>query len=201
MPPRRGGIRQRMARAAEPASAVDDNPIVIEDGRSHLVHYLLGEFYWGDLPAPKLQRIAAAAVNDFVKKGAEPPQDLAAMANLGSSGAYPGKINQQLREKFRLDRMTPPASHYQLPLLRRVGAHVAYLTTTSILLPHVLFSALYHDFREQFEKLVMPGKDILRRFWASQADNPALAGHPITRSGPNYRCFVINCERWGVRGY
>lgn len=192
-----GGIRQRMAARAAAAifpAEPDDGVIDLDPpppapaqpqleapaARSQLVNYLLSQFFWGYITAPKVQQIALHAMRDMEGAGCRVPDDLKQLANMGSAGRYPGKVNREIHRKFNASRMLQPPSSYQMPLLRRVGARAATMTAAYIYLPHILFAHLFKHFNAEFKKFIAPSREKIRNFWQSQEGNPTLTGHPIT---------------------
>lgn len=185
----RGGIRQRMA--ARAAGSADDALPPPDPERSHLAEHLLGQFFWGHLSAPEVQRLAEAAGKDFLQAGAPVPRDIGILSSLGQSGKYPGKINAQIRAKYTPGKMLAAPSKFNFPLLARPGRLVAHYAPCFVFLPHVVFSAIFRDFPLLFEKYICPSQDRLKEFWRTQRGNPQLTGHPITTSGADYRSTCV----------
>lgn len=184
----RGGIRQRLAAYASASGSNSERATAVP--RSSLANLLLGDFFWGEMTAPAVQRIAAAACKDFETAGAIVPEDLKILASLGSSGRYPGKINGQIHAKFAPAKQLPSPTAFQMPFLAKPGSLVAKFFTTHIFLPHILFSSLYHDFPVKFKKFVCESQERLRLFWSTQQDNPQLEGHAIRR-GPDFKSTCV----------
>lgn len=183
----RGGIRQRIAARAESSTAEADHA----PGRSHLCDYLLGQFFWGLMTAPTVQQVAAAAAKDFARSGVAAPPDVQVLAGLGNRGAFPGKINNEIRSKFLPEKSFPAPARFMLPLLKKPASTIANLAPCFIFLPHVMFSTIFHKFQDQWKKYVCPSVERLGEFWQSQADNPALAGHAVASAGVDYRTSAI----------
>ena len=56
-----------------------------------------------------------------------------------------------------------------------------------MLLPHVLFSAIYHAYKAAWQKIILLSEERLQGFWQLQAQHPALEGHPVLNSTPDLR--------------
>lgn len=186
----RGGIRQRLARigASESQSAAAPSP---DDTGSHLANFLVREFLWGHITAPTVQKIVMASVSDYEARNIAPPRDIQLLAEMGGREARPGDINKQIRQRFRAKVQICEPSSFGISLLRRPGAFAAYLAQCSIMLPHILFSCLYHKFPSLFKDLIVDGRDTLRAFWRSQRANPQLVNHPIVENPEDYRCSAV----------
>eukprot|EP00969_Alexandrium_andersonii_P345620 15276717-Alexandrium_andersonii.AAC.1 len=48
-----------------------------------------------------------------------------------------------------------------------------------MLLPHVLFSLLFHNYPAAFKARVCPGPDKLKHFWSEMRGHPQLENHPM----------------------
>lgn len=162
----RGGVRQRLAQAAsEPQS-------------SKLAQLLLELWSWGDISTPMVQKLAAAAESDGIKSA-----DLALLAGLGSRGVYPGNMHAELA------RRAPP-SHIGEALSRirvfyqntrcPLGGIIA--ANAPIILPHELFSVMYHRYRSAFVKHILGGDAAnIKSFWNSMRGDPYFDGHPCSK--------------------
>ena len=84
LPPRRGGVRQRLRAAGVEHDVPDCGP-------SKLIELLVSSVVWGELSAPFAQKIAAAAVEDGLCH-----PSVKQLSRMGTSGEYPGKIFGQL---------------------------------------------------------------------------------------------------------
>lgn len=74
---RQGGIRQRLAEE-EPARFVS----------SELGTSLIERWAWGTMSPQEVQDLAQRSKHDFEKAGAVPPEDIAFLASMGTSGAH-----------------------------------------------------------------------------------------------------------------
>ena len=61
-----------------------------------------------------------------------------------------------------------------------------------IIMPHVLFSSMYHQFYDNWVARICGGRlENLTEFWDTQADNPAFAAHPMHRHPEPFRQKAI----------
>ena len=97
----RGGVRQRLAAAAAERDAASEP--------SHLALLLKQLWAWGDLSAPAIQKIAAAAEKD----GATSPE-IKALASMGGSGAYPGNAHRDLVQRLPRAALADVLSHVRV---------------------------------------------------------------------------------------
>ena len=84
------------------------------------------------------------------------------LAQLGSSGKFHNNVSRDIWKTLGRDSAlrseqihTPLAS----PIL---GEFHHYL---DMILPHEMFATIYHCYRDYFFKYIMPGMDVLKKFW------------------------------------
>ena len=96
---RKGGQQQRIkaARSEEESSAAGITQ------QSALVAFLLTLFAWGEFSPQRCQHIAALALEDLEKHHTNKHivSDLKALASIGSNGAYPNKMHQDLMQRTK----------------------------------------------------------------------------------------------------
>jgi len=160
-----GGHRQK-ARWADGAESV-------ASAQSALAHLLITKWSVGEVSAPSVQSIAKAAVTD----GANHPE-LRSLAALGSEGLYPGNIHNELSKKIRKVPIAEAMIHQCVWVKRHA------LATTQVehpmILPHMLFSTLYHKNPEAFMLRVLGGSaSNLPKFWTDMRGHPNFEGHPV----------------------
>jgi len=76
---RKGGIRQRLA---------GEEPTTTRLASSELGTSLLERWAWGTMSPQEVQDLAQRSKHDFEKAGAVPPEDIAFLASMGTSGAH-----------------------------------------------------------------------------------------------------------------
>ena len=96
---RKGGQQQRIkaARSEEESSAAGITQ------QSALVTFLLTLFTWEEFSPQRCQHIAALALEDLEKHHTNKHivSDLKALASIGSNGAYPSKMHQDLMQRTK----------------------------------------------------------------------------------------------------
>ena len=60
-----------------------------------------------------------------------------------------------------------------------------------MLLPHGLFSALFHSYKEAWNSMIVPNVSRIKEFWDLQVLHPAYANHPILASNEVFRSKLI----------
>ena len=160
------GWRQRAAQAREAELGPERG--------SFLVHLLVREWTWGYLPAYKVQQYAAAAVKD----GSEHP-DLLKLSRVGSAGRNPQTCKPDLERLLQSSEFHIAIETFEIPLKR--GAFGTAMVGQAILLPHVLFSVMYHHYRDAFDKYILGSAGRVAQFWADMRGNPQYDDHPMRR--------------------
>jgi hypothetical protein len=105
--------------------------------------------------------------------------DLEKLASLGTSGENPGNCKRDL-----IKLLAPYGflvQQYPVPLRCGKGYTKIQNFLLPFLLPHLFLVHLWTEFAHSWERLVCEGGDQLARFWASQEQHPAMAGHPMRR--------------------
>jgi hypothetical protein len=173
-PQQRGGERQRRAQRA------DDAPEGAPQRSSALATFLINMWCWGWLSPQVVQQIAMHAQTDIQRVRAEKKDlsDLKILAGLGTEGRYPNNINSELRTKLKKIQISEPL-RVKLPLLLPVGNKVTQHQWQSILLPHVLFADIFHNYPTAWCKRMVPSLERLHDFWAAMDGTPLLEGHAV----------------------
>ena len=60
----------------------------------------------------------------------------------------------------------------------------------AIILPHVLFSTLYHHYPSTWRKRICPSSEVLVEFWQAAENHPQMKDHPLL-SQENYQAKTI----------
>ena len=168
---RSGGQRQRLAEVA-----ADDGEQV--QGGSLLVAYLLSEMVWGAISPQQAQHIANLAKKDIDALQGKPRvyDEIADLAGVGSSGAYPNKCYG--------------AFLFKLPYKQPVGE-----VLQSMMLPHELFSAIFTHYPATWTKSMHSSHEACEHFWTS------MEGHPAVTDGlKNGRNFKTHCVPLALHG-
>ena len=162
---RSGGIRQRLA--------ADDLEAKLPQS-SRLGNFLLDRWSWGKASVQEVQQTAKLAVEDMKDFGCpDLPADLVFLASLGSGGTHANNMHRDLLKKMEKESSMCQPTITNVPL--KQGS-----VPQSFLLPHEVFSCLYHQHPQSFQKLLIPGgEDQLALFWSRFADHPAMKENPL----------------------
>ena len=173
MPPknkrtRTGGIRQRRKQAKMEEQAIM--------GHSVLASFLLQLFAWGEMSAQRVQKIASLAMLDIeaCMNGTGHAEDLKNMAKIGTEGHHQNKCYADLMKQC-LDISIPRPFVATLPFVKPLHDQFQ-----SMLLPHELFSSIYHSYKGAWRQSLYGSADSVRKFWQAQASHPQMAGHPVS---------------------
>ena len=165
---KRGGRLQRH-RAAEAAAAEPQG-----DSKSALADYLVETWAWGSMPASQVQTIAAKAKSDGLCH-----KHIESLASLGAEGRHPQNCQRDLFGVLQSSPLSEARATCKLPF--KHGALGTVPNDQAILLPHTLFSAIYHKFPAVFESRVSGPPGALAAFWGEMQGNPVYEGHPVKR--------------------
>jgi hypothetical protein len=152
-----------------------------------LAKLLLERWSWGDLSAPSIQSIAAAAIDDGAKG-----KELDILSRLGSKGAYPNNAHRDLERHLAPTPISEAISTIGV-FMRKGQGHITKVEHP-ILLPHELFAKLYeHRPDEFFQRLCNGSTDNIGKFWDAMLRppaHPACDGHTL-HTIPNFKQVLI----------
>ena len=126
----------------------------------------------------RVQVIASKALSDMTNCNCETqPARLLKLASLGTAGAHPNNCHRDLKAYLPQQSRLPPAHQVMMPF--------AGPLLQSLMLPHEVFSKLYHQYPEYWRSCFLPGGDKeLAAFWKGMADS-------TFQSRPSYRATLI----------
>ena len=181
---RKSSKRQRLGEAGLARSSAGTNPVAEV---SILATWLLLQFCWGTMSPQTLQVIAKKAMEDVKKVGgqAELLADLSMLSKLGAEGHYENNVHRDLMVKLVTRSKICEQFYFQLPL-----KGYGYIRS-AMLLPHELFSSIYHNYDLAWKQIMCPGVEALTTFWNGVAGHPALDGHPIKNGGPEWMSKTV----------
>ena len=191
-----GGYKQRLAQARAQEQQQEEQPALQlpqQPQSSNLAKTLLEKWAWGSLSTPELQALAHAAVLD----GLQHPQ-IKALAAIGGCGKYPANMHRDiLRAVGAGGSLASTAMDFSLSLL--VSRNTWTPTMVNMILPHRLFSKMYHEKPEAFLASVLGG-DVsnIRSFWTAMQDHPILLARPELRDRDMSRVVPIGLHGDGV---
>ena len=175
---RKGGMRQRLS-----SHAASEHPVM----GSLLANFLLEQFSWGFMSPQLVQKISMLAMKDINNAASTGCilKSLEQLSKLGGTGHLANNMHRDIRQ-FQSMSSLPVGLEVQLPF-ENVG-----FQTQSIMLPHELFSSLYHSYPAAWAEAIMPTPEKLEEFWNAQETHPNMEGNPI-KMVPNYksRCLPL----------
>jgi hypothetical protein len=139
---------------------------------SFLVKVLLYAWSWGFISLVFVQKVCAAAAQDFEAQNARPPKDLSFMAQIGSRGAYPGNMHKQVTDHFPSCELGRP-SYILLPL--KIGKDVVAPRLQGIIMPHMLFAKIFQHYKEAWQQYILPSEEALMGFWDAMVEHPIFS--------------------------
>lgn len=174
-PRRRGGLHQRRAAAAAAAPP---------PAQSSLVQYLLTQWAWGHMTTPQLQEIGRRAREDLEANSAEVLAQVSRLASLGAEGAYVGNLHRDLQRALQQPRLCQPLL-VQLPL-KEDSVQGWRMEQQHMLLPHEIFSSLFHEYPDAFRAYMAPSSEAISEWWAAVDGSQQFREHPC-RERPTLR--------------
>ena len=164
-----GGWQQRLAQLQR--DQADEQPV-----QSNLASQLISLWAWGQMSAPLVQALASAALKD----GLQHPH-IQKLAKMGGRGKYPANMQRDLLiicgDFTKLGDCTSKIP-IRLKTLQK-KKNVSSEEDLTFLLPHKLFSALYHNLHDAFVSSVLGGKeDNVGKFWAEMKKHPFVLARP-----------------------
>ena len=94
-----------------------------------------------------------------------------------------------LRNKMHAEILTKANASCRLP--NQFFCHINFKapynrTLQAMLLPHALFSTIYHHYPNAWRQIMLPNVDKVREFWTLQKVHPAFRQHPVLQSCPHF---------------
>ena len=186
----RGGHKQVLARAKRKREEEGG-----EETPSKLASELIGQWSWGLMSAPLLQRLAEAAVADGLSQ-----DQLVKISKMGGSGKFPGNMHRDLSQIAgqATAMMQEAASMIPVRLLTKENASADI--DLQFLLPHKLFATIYHSFPEAFLSSVLGGDmENCASFWRVMRNHPNVLRRPQLRGRADlHRVVPIGIHGDGV---
>ena len=123
---------------------------------------------WGFFSPQVLQHGMALLKHDLKQASSEEGlsmQFIDILADLGAGGTVSGNIHRDLIRRMPGSKMPQRMHPVMVPLKSKLTEE--YEKSLDMLLPHVLFSHLYHFYRDVFFTYVVPSAERLKDFWES----------------------------------
>ena len=181
----KGGQSQRVSR-----SVASEETIL----QSCLATFLIQQFAWGQFSGQMVQKIAELAMKDAQAMQNNPKgklKELQDLSEVGSNGDHSQHVHRDIMKLTANKTRLPAPCKVDLPFGRQLGNQ-----TQTILLPHEVFSCIYHKYKDTWALSILPNLDGLTSFWDSNQEHPNMANHPLQLQD-NYR---TKCIPLGMRG-
>ncbi|CAE7257207.1 unnamed protein product [Symbiodinium sp. CCMP2592] len=186
---KRGGQQQRIARAA-----AED---VAKETDSKLSDYLVDQMSWGYMSPQQVQRIADLAHCDVqaALSSERVPNNLESLANAGTRGQHANKCyGDVMKAATRSSEL-----HVSAPMLVSIPfRHPVGNRMQAMLLPHQLFSDIYHHHRATWEQCILGPPGDLQQFWSVTSSHPAVTPAMKARKDLADRCVPLCLHGDGV---
>lgn len=150
---------------------------------SSLADLLLEKWAWGELSPQEVQQFASAACKDIGGLGVAAPQDLQFLAGLGCSGTWKNNMHKELMKWANGRCSMAPSAKAFIKFKAPYGNQLQ-----SMLLPHQLFSNLYHEYPASWKQIILPCQSRLEEFWELQKKHPAYS---TMTSIPDFQAKMI----------
>ena len=138
---------------------------------SFLVELLVFEFMWGFMTATMVQKICEAAVKDGLSH-----RDVKRLSTIGCTGVFAGNCWRDMKSQLAPVKIRGALGNFMIIMKTAFGRSKTQL---NILWPHLLFSIMYHEYREEFVSRLCGGCVArIKTFWDSQANHPSYKSHP-----------------------
>ena len=124
---------------------------------------------------------------------------LSVLAGLGAGGLFRNNCNRDIMRLLRQTVVHFQLSYFTIPLKVTVKM-TAGAVMQAIMLPHVLFSTLYHHYPSTWRKRICPSSEVLVEFWQAAENHPQMKDHPLL-SQENYQEKTIPLAMHGVMGH
>ena len=95
---------------------------------------------------------------------------------IGSDGIYENNCWRDLQRLLGATKLPTPFT-WQLPVVHSI---LGYLyRPASMIMPHELFSSIYHNFPQMFRKCIFTGVGRCKQFWLSVRSGAHFNSHPV----------------------
>ena len=118
-----------------------------------------------------------------------------ALAGLGDSGAHPGNVWRDLKNKLPKCKLS--LHTFQFPLRNSIVG--LFSKPLHMFLPHELISGIYHHYPDMFRTLLYGSEAVCRKFWNSVRGGAHFLSHPVrTRLNHATKCIPLRLHGDGT---
>ena len=144
------------------------------------------EFAWGFMNPQQVHTITRLSKIDEERKAKTATRD--ALANMGAQGQNRGNMSRDIFRKLPKTRLSK-VRYFRVPVRHKLLGRGNPLLP--FLLPHELFSSIYHKYPKAFSKLIAPPGQV-EKFW-----DDVKGGHRVL-VGVIYRYNKISVQTYAV---
>ena len=102
------------------------------------------------------------------------------LANLGTAGRWKNNMHRELVQLLSHPALRDAEAMFELPMRARPVPSMAVCNREqTFVLPHVMFSIMYHKHRENWETHVRGSRPRQAQFWDDMQTSPLFASHPV----------------------
>ena len=150
---------------------------------------------WGQMSPQLLQTLMGHMVADLELYDQDllDVQSIKKMARLGTYGRYPNNVWTEFKNLLPTPKL-PKLHYFWLPMRHNVLGR--FWKQVPMLLPHELFSAIYHHYPAMWKKIVYPGQEVCKKFWKAVEGSEQFKQHPV-RSRRDYSTKCIPLKMHG----
>ena len=98
------------------------------------------------------------------------------LATMGSTGEHQNNVWRDLKKRLPVPKL-PRLHEFKIPYQHSVLGYI--FETTMMLLPHELFSAIYHHYPAMWRECMWPSAEVCLRFWNSVRGGMHFQCHPV----------------------
>jgi len=144
---------------------------------------------WGLLSPQMVQHLMSLFRQDLQahkegKLDLDMPEEL---ASLGCDGRFPNNCARDLESKLPRTKMPKPFA-FKCPLKHTVLGFMHF--DLHMILPHELFSAIYHCYPKAWNNFIYPGAETCKKFWRQVQGGMHFLSHPV-KDRLNFRTMCI----------
>jgi hypothetical protein len=153
---------------------------------------------WGHISPQLLQKVMALFRDDLklYKEGHLDLNGIDQLEGIGNKGKHPNNCWRDLKDMLpkpnlpKLFRLLLPMKHTTLGKFKH---------SVPMLLPHVLFAAIYEHYPLMFDKIIYGSLGTCRKFWQAVKGSPHFDSHPVRhRAGFEDKCIPLKIHGDGT---
>jgi hypothetical protein len=153
---------------------------------------------WGHISPQLLQKVMKLMRDDLelFKQGKLDVNGIDKLKNLGTTGSHPNNCWRDLKKLLPVPKL-PKLHRLLLPMKHNTLGK--FVQNVPMMLPHVLFSAIYEHYPLMWDKIIYGSRLTCQKFWRSVKDSPQFMSHPVRhRVGFEDHCIPLKIHGDGT---